>query len=42
MAAACDPSSLWAQGALTYPSYDTVTLCPYVGDVLLVVNTAAI
>jgi len=37
-----DPSTLWAQAALSYPGYADVTLCPYVGDVLLVVNTAAV
>lgn len=37
-----DPSTVWAQKALSYPGYTDVTLCPYVGDVLLIVNTAAV
>lgn len=37
-----DATTLWGQKALSYPSYGEVTLCPYVHDVLLVVNTAAI
>ncbi|MFT3775063.1 MAG: hypothetical protein QM820_57680 [Minicystis sp.] len=36
-----DPSTLWAQKALSYPAADDVTLCEHVGKVLLVVNTAA-
>lgn len=37
-----DPSTLWAQKAMSYPSYQDTTLCPYVGQVLLIVNTAAV
>lgn len=36
-----DPSTFWAQAAHSYPTYEDTTLCPYVGQVLLVVNTAA-
>lgn len=37
-----DPGSLWAQGAVPYTDPNPTTLCAYRGDVLLVVNTAAI
>ncbi|APR84992.1 Hypothetical protein A7982_10341 [Minicystis rosea] len=37
-----DPSTLWAQKASSYPAAEEITLCPYVGQVLLVVNTAAV
>lgn len=44
--AACDPapdpSSLWAQSAVPYTDPNPTTLCAYRGDVLLIVNTAAI
>lgn len=36
-----DPSTLWAQQVINYPSFTDGTLCQHVGDVLLVVNTAA-
>lgn len=42
----CDPApapdSFFAQGAVTYPDYEEVTMCRWRGDVVLVVNTAAI
>jgi hypothetical protein len=42
----CNPapaaSTLWAQAAVTYPLMENTTLCAYTGEVLLVVNTAAI
>ena len=37
-----DPNSLWAQGAVPYTDPNPTTLCAYRGDVLLIVNTAAI
>ena len=42
----CDPApapdSFWAQGAVTYPDYQEVIMCAHRGEVVLVVNTAAI